>query len=287
MFKRISIVVLVVTVLALVVTGAVLAQEPTPPTDDAPFFRRPGTGEGFGMGRMGGRPGCGGRSAQALADALGVDVEEVEGAVAGTIAELAEAQGMTLEELVDALAAPMIERIQQAVDDGNITQEEADERIAKMEESLLEALESGSWFGSGTGMGRGGFGGRRGGAQLDTLAEALDMTVEELQEALTDGQTVAEVAEAQGVSLEDIVDVLMAPMIERIQQAVDDGDITQEQADERIEQMEERILHMLESGPGQMPGGFRGRPGGMIGGFRGGNGNTFGFSRQTAPSVDL
>jgi hypothetical protein len=225
--------------------------------------------------------GRGGQPLEALAEALGLTVEEVQAALSESIIELAEAQGMSVEDLVDALIAPMIERIQQAVEDGNITQEEGDERIAQMEEHLLEALESGSFFRSGPGRGRGG---RRGGMQPEILAEALDMTVEELQEALADGQTVAELAEAQGVALEDLVDALMAPMLERIQQAVDEGRITQEEADERIAQMQEHMLQMLESGPGQMPGGPRG---GMHGGSRGGNGNAPGFPGQSAPSTDL
>jgi len=207
-------------------------------------------------------------------------VEEVHEALAEgqTVAELAESQGMTLEDVVDALIAPMVERSRQAVEDGRITQEQADERIEQMEERLLQMLESGSGFG--TGMGRGGFRGHpgAGGAQpallAETLGDALGMTVEEVHEALAEGQTVAELAEAQGVALEDIVDALSTPLIERFQQAVEDGRITQEQADERIEQMEERMLQMLESGSGfgtgMGRGGFRGRPGGMPGGRQGG-----------------
>jgi len=100
------------------------------------------------------------------------------------------------------------------------------------------------------------------------------MTVEEVHEALAEGQAVAELAESQGMTLEDVVDALIAPMVERSRQAVEDGRITQEQADERIEQMEERLLQMLESGSGfgtgMGRGGFRGRPGGMPGGRQGG-----------------
>jgi hypothetical protein len=109
---------------------------------------------------------------QALAETLGSTVEEVHGALAGTVAELAESQGMTLEDVVDALIAPMIERFQQAVENGHITQEQADERIAQMEEGLLQGLESGSWFS----MGNNGFRGHIGGAQPQALAEALGVT---------------------------------------------------------------------------------------------------------------
>jgi len=284
MFKRISIGILAVMVLALGVTGVVLAQEPTPPAEGLLPFGGARTGEGFGMPGMQGGRGMHGQQPEALANALGLTVEEVHAALAGTVAELAESQDMTIEGIVDALIAPMIERVQQAVDDGRITQEQADERIAQMEERLLEGLESGSWFS----MGRGGFRGRLGGAQPTLLAEALDMTVEELQEALTGGQTVAELAEDQGVALEDIVDALIAPRIERIQQAVEDGRITQEQADERIEQMEARMLEGLESGSRfgmrMGRGGFRGRPGGMRDGRRGDATSTPRFPASAAPS---
>jgi AcrR family transcriptional regulator len=188
-------------------------------------------------------------------------IDEVHAALAGTIAELADSQGMTLEEVVDALIAPVLERIQQAVDDGRITQEQADERIEQMEANVLEGLQAGSWFSMG---GRGRRGGP-GGVRPALLAETLGMTTEELREALVDGQTIAELAEAQGVPLEDIVDASLAPVVERLQQAVDDGRITQEQADERLEQMEAKLLEALESGSGfgPRPGGFPGRQGGM------------------------
>ncbi len=283
MFKKVSIGVLVVMVVALSITGIVAAQEPTPPTDGGvPFGPRAGgsppqAGEDFGMRGPRGRSG---QPLEALAEALDLTVEEVQAALGGSVVELAEAQGLSLEELVDALIAPMLERIQQAVDDGHITQEQADEQITQMEEHMLEALESGSLFGSGSGQGRGGPGGRRGGPQPEVLAEVLGLTVEELHEALSDGQSIAELAEAQGVALEDLVDALMASMLERIQQKVDDGRISQEQADEQITQMEEHMLQMLESGSEQMPGGMNRGP-------RGGNGTAPSFPGQAAPSADL
>jgi AcrR family transcriptional regulator len=259
MLKRIGIGVLVAIVVATGVAGVVMAQEPTPPSDDVAPFDGPPAGGGFGMrgprGMRGGQP-------QALADALGITIDDVHAALAGTIADLAEGQGMTLADVVDALIDPMIERLEQAVEDGRLTQDEADEQIEQMEERLLEGLETGSWFS----MGPGGFRGP-GGAQPELLADALGMTAEEVHEALADGQTIAELAEAQGVALEDLVDALMAPMIERIEQAVEDGRLTQDEADEQIEQMAERLLEGLESGTGfgrgMMHGGFGGHRGGM------------------------
>ena len=257
------------------VTGLVMAQEPTPPTDRVAPGGGPQTGERFGM--RGGR-GQRGPSIEALAEALSMTVQELHEALSGgqTIADVAEAQGIALEDVVDALI--------------DTARAQFEERIVQMEEHLLEAFESGQGFGGG--MGRGGprgqgrQGGQARGPQPEVLAEALGLTVEELHEALSDGQTVAEVAQAQGIALQDVADALVAAQSEHLQQAVDDGRITQEQADERIAQMEEHILEMLESGEGMGPG-SHGRPGGKRGGFEGDDTAAPGFPAQAAPSVDL
>ncbi len=129
----------------------------------------------------------------------------------------------------------------------------------------------------GAGMGghmMGGYGYQ--GALPELLAEALDMTVDELVAALSDGQTVAELAEAQGLDLADVAAAVVAPHVERVQQAVADGYLTQEQADWMIEEMTEHMAYRLENfGLGQ--GGFGGGGCGMTGG--GSFGNSRGSTR--------
>jgi hypothetical protein len=115
----------------------------------------------------------------------------------------------------------------------------------------------------------------------EILADALGMTTEELYAALSDGQTIAGLAEAQGVEIDALVEVLIAPRIEQLVQAVADGYVTQEQADGMIEMMTTHMAWRLESfglgyggqggfgggGCGMMGGGFRGgRQGGRMGG---------------------
>ena len=127
MLKRVTLGLLVAAVVALGTVGVALADDSTLPADGV----RPGGGRMAGpRGGRGGQPG-------ALAEALGMSVEEVHAAFAGTVAELADSQGMALEEVVDALIAPVIERIQQAVEDGTITQEQADERVDQMDAKVL------------------------------------------------------------------------------------------------------------------------------------------------------
>ena len=62
-------------------------------------------------------------------------------------------------------------------------------------------------------------------------AEALDMEQADLVAELQSGKTLAEVAEANNVDVQDLVDAFLAPRAEFIAQAVDDGKITQADAD--------------------------------------------------------
>ncbi len=128
------------------------------------------------------------------------------------------------------------------VTDGSISQEQADE-VA-------------------TTLGDAGFGGhgwhRGGGYDLSVAAETLGMSEDDLRTALeADGASLASVAEDQGVAVEDVVAALTAEVQEHIADAVADGDLTQEQADERTADLETWITERVNSTGGD-DGGPRG-----------------------------
>jgi hypothetical protein len=146
------------------------------------------------------------------------------------------------------------------------------------------------------GHGMGGYGMRGNGyaGSLPTLlAEALGMTTEDLYAAQTAGQTVAEIAAAQGIELADVVAAVVAPRAERLAQAVADGSLTQEQADAMLATMTEQMtlrFETLGAGPGFGCGmGGGGRFGtsddtGTFGG-RGHRGGMRGGGRWSAPQA--
>ena len=126
------------------------------------------------------------------------------------------------------------------------------------------------------GYGMGGYGMRGNGyagSMPTLLAEALGMTAEELYAAQTDGQTVAEIAAAQGVELADVVAAVVAPRAERLAEAVAGGSLTQEQADAMLEAMTEQMTLRFENAGVGYNGGC-----GMGGGGR------FGTSDDTGTS---
>lgn len=98
------------------------------------------------------------------------------------------------------------------------------------------------------------------GSMPTLLAEALSMTVEELYAAQTAGQTVAEIAAAQGVELAEVVAAVLVPHAERMAQSVADGYLTQEQADAMLATMTEHLTWRFENAGAGFGGGC-----GMIG----------------------
>jgi hypothetical protein len=100
-------------------------------------------------------------------------------------------------------------------------------------------------------------------------------------EQLQDGNSLAEVAEAQGMSADDFKAALLNQVQAQLGELVAEGDLTQEQADEIFQRTEENIDSIV-TGKG-CPGGF----GGMRRGPGGFGGPGFGpFSGDGAESTE-
>jgi hypothetical protein len=192
----------------------------------------------------------------AVADALGLKVEELDAAQADgkRLEEIAEEQGVELQTVLDARRAALEEALAQAVTDGVITQDQADWMLEHMDErrgpAELEGIDPAFFEGLRD-------------VEHAALAEALDMTVEELEAAVAGGQHPQELIEAAGLDPATVGDALKAARDEYINGAVADGTITQEQADFLLAAP---VGGRGRGGPGGRPGGHRGGPGGGPGG---------------------
>ena len=101
------------------------------------------------------------------------------------------------------------------------------------------------------GDGRGHGGGRGlGQTELEAAAKVLGMTSDELSTALKDGKTLADLATAANVDVQDVQDAINAAHAEemrtQITQSVTDGTMTQEKADWLLEGLDKGFL----DGPG-------------------------------------
>jgi len=95
--------------------------------------------------------------------------------------------------------------------------------------------------------------------RISVLTGVLGISEDALQVARESGQSIADVAAAQGVPVDDVLDVIVASRTARIQARVDAGDLTQAEADERIAGLVERITERVNTAPGERgPGGRHG-----------------------------
>ena len=97
--------------------------------------------------------------------------------------------------------------------------------------------------------------------RIAVLTDALGVGEDVLQAAREAGQSLADVADAQGVPVQDVVDAIVDAKTTRIQEHVAAGNLTQEQADERIAGLEERVTERVNSTPGERGEGRRGHRG--------------------------
>jgi len=211
---------------------------------------------------------------------LGVMVVAVVAAVMGGIAF---AQTDDSTDPVETRQSQITDNLAPLVEDGTITQAQADaiadnfaerfaDRLAQREAHRAERA-----------------------AYHQELLTLLDMEAEELQAAISEGLTLAEVAGQQGTSAEAVIDLMVGHAEERLAGAVADERLTQAEADEKLADITEKITDKVNNGgfgPGFGPGhrhgpdgeGFGGR--GFGGRGPGGQGFGFGQGAPEAPAAD-
>ncbi|QXG76078.1 hypothetical protein KUM42_00385 [Modestobacter sp. L9-4] len=140
------------------------------------------------------------------------------------------------------------------VSDGSLTQEQADEVATTLDGAGIGGPGPG---GHGPG-GPGGHGPGGGRLELSAAATALGISEDDLRTALdVEGTSLADVAAQRGVAVDTVVDALVTAAKADIAAAVQDGDLTQEQADARLADLTQRVTEQVQSdsrGPGHGPG---------------------------------
>jgi hypothetical protein len=130
------------------------------------------------------------------------------------------------------------------VANGTITQAQADAVIAAIQEARPDHGPRGHRFGRGV--------------NLEVAATAIGITPEELRTALQGGQSLAEVAEANGVAGQTVIDAFVADLETHLDARVESGAMTQAEADEKLANATERITAMVNGDFPDRPFGPRG-----------------------------
>jgi hypothetical protein len=166
--------------------------------------------------------------------------------------------GISSEELEDATKAAAVDQVDKALADGRITEEQADE--------LKSRIESGDapWL-----LGPGVFGFRGHGPnapradhpfffqdKLEPASDYLGLTPTELLERLRSGKSLADVAKAEGKSVDGLKQAILDAAKSALDDAVARESLTQDQADAIYERLQDFIDELVN---GKIPAPFGGR----------------------------
>ncbi len=169
-----------------------------------------------------------------------MDVTGNEGGIEEGVGSFIFDGDMTEEEITAELRAEEEKYLQRLVEDGTITQAEADEMLAEFDvffEDMPVDFDDDMYFedpmfpcgdlGEDT--------------YFSTLMDVLNLDEDALFDAFDSGKTIAEIAKDQNVDVQKVIDALVAAEKASIEEMVDAGYISRAKADEWIVDLEKQI----------------------------------------------
>jgi hypothetical protein len=164
------------------------------------------------------------------------------------LSKLAAKLGISQDQLQSAMTSTQKDIVSEQLAQGKITQSQADEMNQQINNNngLMPFM---GMFG---GHGPGHMGGL--GEDLSSLSTFFGITTNELQTALESGKTLAQIATDHGKTAADLKTYITDQTKTKLDQAVKDGKITQQQENDELTQLSQRIDAMIN-------GQFNGRMG--------------------------
>lgn len=209
-------------------------------------------------GSGGGPPG-----AAAIATYLGLTSDQIRADLQSgqTLAQIATAQGKTAAGLEAAIVADATTNLDAAVTAGKLTSTQEATMLADLK-ARVDGLVNSAGPPAGAKGGPGGPGGSGGGPASQAAATYLGITVSTLQSDLQDGQTLAQVATAQGKSVAGLEAAILADAKTHLDTAVTAGKLTSAQETTMLADLSSHVADIVNSTgpPAGAPGGGPGGP---------------------------
>lgn len=156
------------------------------------------------------------------------------------LGKLAANLGIDQDKLQQAIRQTEQQMVDEAVQQGKITSDQAEKIKARQqnEPGFFGLFRKGC---PGAGEGKGWL---AKGANLETLAQTLGLSADELKAQLKEGKKLADIAKQQGVSMDQLRQKMQEARIQDIKQAVKEGRLTQEQADRLLQRMQDNVKYV-------------------------------------------
>lgn len=158
-----------------------------------------------------------------------------------SLADYAALYGISEDELIGLLLDKIDAQLATAVENGILTQAQADALLASAEEhlgALINGVSDGGENGHGLLDGENLL-------SLEVVAELTGTDVSEVEAALENGLTVAEFAQQYGVAKEDLVAALMTDIEARVNDAITSGELTQREAQQLLTDLGTRVTAIV------------------------------------------
>ncbi|MFQ5951423.1 MAG: hypothetical protein ACE5KH_05005 [Candidatus Geothermarchaeales archaeon] len=163
----------------------------------------------------------------------------------GTLQQLAQYHDITLDELMARIMERARQHLVRLAEAGEISRDEIPHLLDQLREEILRELESPSpptvYLPEDPPLEIGYFP-----FDFEAIAHALGLSPEEFHHLLSEGYTLRELAEEKGISLQDILQIVMIPMEQKLQSMVEAGHISEDEARAMLEKMRFGALRALE-----------------------------------------
>ena len=176
---------------------------------------------------------------QAVADATGLRVPQVLGQVraGSTLADIITANGGDVDTVVNNAVTAATEQINAAVAAGRLGQEQADQLLANLPD-LYNAAVTGQ-------LSQNQIQQRVGRGVLALAADQTGMKVQDIAQELRSGKSLADILTEHNVDVKAFIDSAVTQAQGRIDKAVSNGRITQNQADQMLQTFRDRLTERI------------------------------------------
>ena len=170
---------------------------------------------------------------EVVADETGLEAREITRQIAEgmTLADIIQSNNGDVQTVIDQSVSKITAEIKQAVTDGKMTQDRADELLANLKDLVTKGI-NGDLFPN-----------KLDGASvkraserilIQSVADATKLHPVEILKQLRDGKTLAEIITANGGNVETVINAAVSKATAEINKAVKDGRLGQAQADTLI-----------------------------------------------------
>jgi hypothetical protein len=148
-----------------------------------------------------------------------------------TLADIITTNGGDVDQVIADSLVQLTEQINQAVADGKLTQERADNLLTNLEGVVIRGI-NGELFPNR--LGRGAVGRASQSILIQAVADATNLRTPQILGQLGSGSTLADIITTNGATVDAVVTSTVAAATEQVNATVADGRLTQEQADTLI-----------------------------------------------------